>query len=122
GMLYFLGITFAPDETEDREHTELDETQPVAMMPSFNDPDEAIAWHDEQKRRYEQLKNENHDLSKLVELLESTVIQIEHLKTDMDELRRERNERNENKINTGIDSLAVDGGNAGISTGSDPGA
>jgi hypothetical protein len=89
-MLYFLGVTVAPDDEEVRE--QLDETQPLPMMPNFDNADEAIAWHDAQAKHYKELKREKLEQSKLVELLETAVLQINELKQDVDDLRRERDE------------------------------
>ena len=118
-MLYFLGVTFAPDEDEHtKEYEDLDETLPLPMMPNFTNEDDAIAWHDAQARHYKELKNAKHDQDKLVVLLERAVLQIEELTKDIDELRRERNE---NKNDAGVDRVDVDARDAGISAGSDPG-
>ena len=77
--LYIVGITHMDGEDE-RVQELLDETQQVPHMPSFDDPDEGLAWHMEQAKRYEKIKREKLDQRALMEILEATVNEVERLK------------------------------------------
>lgn len=88
-MLYWLGVTVKDDEDA---YPELDETQQLPHMPTFDNVDDAIAWHDSQIKKYEDIKKQNLDQTKLVERLEAAVSDIEHLRKEVMELKGESHE------------------------------
>lgn len=85
--LYWLGVSV---DEEDDPYPGLDDTQRLPHMPTFDSLDDAIAWHDSQKKKAEELKLRQLDQAKLLDLLEAAVSDIEELQNEVRELRGER--------------------------------
>ena len=76
-LLYFLGSTV--DESPEDVQEMLDKTQPLPMMPSFDNEDDAIKWHQTQIQKQEAIKQEKLDRQQLEDKLDNAVLQIEQL-------------------------------------------
>ena len=88
-MLYWLGLTV---DEEDDPYPGLDDTQQLPHMPFFDSLDDAIAWHNSQKKKAEELKLKQLNQTKLLELLEAAVSDIEYLQNEVRELRGEKDD------------------------------